>query len=423
MLRYRYYFIAVLLLLSLLVASVALMNWLVDPLDVYRVVRKDGFNRVKSSYIPYARLAKPSQIERGNYQRLALGSSRMLMGIPVNNAAWAQAGGEPGFNASIQGADLRQIRDLFEHAVATSHVKNNIKSVLIDVDLFMFNAWMPSGKYPYPVATLDETDSQRFMRERDTILNLLFSPNITLASIETLRKQDDKKDKVMIDGTTNPAKELQQVMEDGYEVRFRQFEDRMVRTGWSPCSDNRYAFSTANIDKIQIFREILQIAKSHNINVKFFIPPVHVRFLEVMDAAGLWNDYEMMKRKLLAEIDSTYGDSTNQVTLWDFSGYHQYSMEIVPQQAGISMQWYLDSSHFSQALGQKMLDRMFAAPNAEPAFGVQLRADNIDSVLQAEREQQVAFQASHKDMSQNLHQRAEAVLRDKKINGTACKPL
>ena len=423
MLRYRYYFIAVFLLLNLLVASVALMNWLVDPLDVYRVVRKDGFNRVKSSYIPYARLAKPSQIERGNYQRLALGSSRMLMGIPVDNAAWAQAGGQPGFNASIQGADLRQIRDLFEHAVATSHEKNNIKSVLIDVDLFMFNAWMPSGEYPYPVATLDETDSHRFMRERDTTLNLLFSPNITLASIETLRKQDDKKDKVMIDGTTNPAKELRQVMEDGYEVRFRQFEDRMVRTGWSTCSDNRYAFSNASIDKMQNFRDILQIAKAHNINVKFFIPPVHVRFLEVMDAAGLWNDYEMMKRKLLAEIISTYGDSTNQVALWDFSGYHQYSMESVPQQAGVAMDWYLDSSHFSQALGQKMLAVMFATPNAEPAFGVQLRADNIDSVLQAEREQQAVFQASHKDMSQDLHQRAEAVLRDKKINGTACKPL
>src|SRR6478735_3666395 len=254
MLRYRSYFIAVLLLLALLVASVTLLNLLVDPLDVYRVVRQDGFNRVKSAYIPYAGLAKPSQIERGHYQRLAIGSSRMLMGIPVDNAAWAAAvGGEPGFNASIQGADLRQIRDLFEHAVVTGQVK----SVLIDVDLFMFNAWVPSGDYPYPVATFSETDAERFVRERDTTLNLLFSPGITLASIQTLRRQDEKYDKVMIDGTTNPEHEMHHVLEDGYEMRFRQFEDRMVRTGWSPCSDNRYVFSKdpANsknsIDKMQ----------------------------------------------------------------------------------------------------------------------------------------------------------------------------
>ena len=215
---YRHYVIAVLSCLALLVTGVMLMNWLVDPLDVYRVVRKEGFNRVKSAYIPYARLAKPSQIERGQYERLALGSSRMLMGIPVDHAAWIQSGGASGFNASIQGADLRQIRDLLEHAVVTSHVK----SVVIDVDLFMFNAWVPTGEYPYPVARFGETARERFVRERDTGLSLLFSPSITMASIDTLRKQDEKKDKVMIDGTTNPAKELSQVLKDGYEVRLRQ---------------------------------------------------------------------------------------------------------------------------------------------------------------------------------------------------------
>ncbi len=417
MLRYRTYFIVVLSLLFALASTVVLMNWLVDPLDVYRVVRKDGFNSIKSSYIPYARLAKPSQIERGNYQRLAIGSSRMLMGIPVANAAWAQAGGEPGFNAGIQGADLRQIRDLFEHAV----VNGGVKSVLMDVDLFMFNAWLPSGDYPYPVATFSETEQQRFVRERDTTLNLLFSPSITMASIETLRKQDAKKDKVMIDGTTNPAKELRQVMEDGYEVRFRQFEDRLVRTGWSPCSDNRYAFTQGDFEKIKYFREILQIAKQQNVNVKFFISPVHVRLLEMTHAAGLWDETEEMKRKLVAEIVAVYGAESDAVALWDFSGYHHYAQEAVPQKPGVAMQWYLDSSHFPQAIGQKMLDVMYGAPTAESGFGVLLRPDNIDQVLQAERDQQAAWQAGHAEQSRDLHERTAAILRDKKINGSICK--
>lgn len=417
MLRYRTYFIVVLSLLFALASTVVLMNWLVDPLDVYRVVRKDGFNSIKSSYIPYARLAKPSQIERGHYQRLAIGSSRMLMGIPVANAAWAQAGGEPGFNAGIQGADLRQIRDLFEHAV----VNGGVKSVLMDVDLFMFNAWLPSGDYPYPVATFSETEQQRFVRERDTILNLLFSPSITMASIETLRKQDAKKDKVMIDGTTNPAKELRQVMEDGYEVRFRQFEDRLVRTGWSPCSDNRYAFTRGDFEKIKYFREILQIAKQQNVNVKFFISPVHVRLLEMTHAAGLWDETEEMKRKLVAEIVAVYGAESDAVALWDFSGYHHYAQEAVPQKPGVAMQWYLDSSHFPQAIGQKMLDVMYGAPTAESGFGVLLRPDNIDQVLQAERDQQAAWQAGHAEQSRDLHERTTAILRDKKINGSICK--
>lgn len=432
MLRYRSYFIAVLSLLVVLATAVMLMNWLVDPLDVYRVVRKEGFNSIKSSYIPYARLAKPSQIERGQYQRLAIGSSRMLIGMPVDNAAWKQASdsqtnGASGFNAGIQGADLRQIRDLFEHAV----VAGNLKSALIDIDLFMFNAWLPSGEYPYPVATFSETKSERFIRERDTALNLLFSPSITLASIETLRKQDVKKDKVMIDGTTNPAKELNQVLKDGYEVRFRQFEDRLVRTGWSPCSDNRYAFSRDDFDKIQYFRDILQIAKQHQVKVTFFISPVHVRLLEMTHAAGLWDETEVMKRKLVTEIAALYGDEISNVALWDFSGYHHYAQEAVPpqqtvpQQVGVAMQWYLDSSHFSQALGHIMLNRMFAAPDAEAdvqsSFGVQLKPGNIDAVLRQQREQQAVWQAEHAELSQDLRKRTAAILRDKAINGTVCQ--
>jgi hypothetical protein len=286
---------------------------------------------------------------------------------------------------------------------------------------------MPSGDYPYPVATFSETESENFARKRDTALNLLFSPSITLASIQTLRRQDEKYDKVMFDGTTNPEHEMQHVLEDGYEVRFRQFEDRMVRTGWSPCNDNRYAFSKGpvnsknSVDKMQVFRDILQIAKQHNVNVKFFISPVHARLLEMIHAADLWDDYELMKRKLVTEIASVYGQDTGSVALWDFSGYHHYAQEPVPQQPNIPMQWYLDSSHFSQALGHKMLDRMFAAPDAEQSFGVPLRPDNIDAVLQMEREQQSAWQADNAELSRDLHKRTVAILQDKKINGTVCK--
>lgn len=84
------------------------------------------------------------------------------------------------------------------------------------------------------------------------------------------------------------------------------------------------------------------------------------------------------------------------------------------------MQWYLDASHFSQALGQKMLDVMFAAPNAEKNFGVQLLPSNIESVLMQQRAEQAAFQQANPELSRKLHQRAAAILRDKQINGTTC---
>jgi hypothetical protein len=68
-----------------------------------------------------------------------------------------------------------------------------------------------------------------------------------------------------------------------------------------------------------------------------------------------------------------------------------------------------------------MLDVMYGAPTAESGFGVQLRPDNIDAVLHAEREQQAAWQAEHAELSRDLHERTAAILRDKKINGSVCK--
>lgn len=416
--RFRSYFAAVLGSLAALLAGVLLLNWLVDPLDVYRVLRNDGFNRVKPSYTPYARLAKPSQVERGNYPRLAIGSSRVLMGIPMQGSAWA-ADGSAGFNMGLNGADLRTVRELLEHAIAVGEVK----SVVISVDLFMFNAWLDSGHYPYPLARLGESDSERFVRQRDTAMRLLFSPGVTLASIDTLRKQKDKYDKLLPDGSANPAHELRQVLADGYETRFRQFEDRLLRTGWSPCRDNRYAFAARNNDTMALFREILQLAHDHHIEVKFFISPLHARLLEMMDASGLGDDYEAMKRNLLAAIVAVYGEAMPGVALWDFSGYHHYGVEHVPQQPGVAMQWYSDASHFSQALGRLMLDTMFGAPTAASPFGVQLTPANIEAHLQAWRAQQAAFRAANPALVSQLQQRTAAVLRDKQANGSACGGL
>ena len=67
-----------------------------------------------------------------------------------------------------------------------------------------------------------------------------------------------------------------------------------------------------------------------------------------------------------------------------------------------------------------MLDVMFAAPHAEKDFGVQLSAGNLDSVLAAQHAEQRAFQQTHPIMSRDLHERAAAILSNKKINGTAC---
>lgn len=396
----------------LLVMAIPLLNMLVDPLDVFRIVRQEGFNRIKSNYTTYSRLAKPAQVERGNYPKLAIGSSRVLMGMPMTGTAWnddpAQA-----FNLGLNGANLRVTRDLFEHAITTTDVRD----VVMTVDFFMFNAWNATVPYDQPVAHRGETRFERLRRQRDTYMGLLFSPGVTKASFATLRRQRPKYDKQLADGGTNPRHELNQALQDGYEVRFQQFEDRVVRSGWSLCTDNRYDFQAGDLDAFSFYRDILRLAKQHHIRLKLFISPEHVRMLEMMAAAGFWDEFEQMKHQLVSQLEAEFGSDSKQVELWDFSGYNAYTAEEIPARIGDSMQWYFDSSHFTPALGKLLLDSMYGST---PVIGRRLGSDNLAAVQQQVRQEQAAWRATHPQQVAQLQQRTEALLAEKAKNGLNC---
>lgn len=94
----RYIQKTLLLILAGLV-GVALLNAVVDPLDIYRLVRVPGFNEMKPRLEKYSRMAKPLWLKARPYERLALGSSRTEIGMPINTAGWGKYTG-PGMNGA-----------------------------------------------------------------------------------------------------------------------------------------------------------------------------------------------------------------------------------------------------------------------------------------------------------------------------------
>ena len=115
--------------------------------------------------------------------------------------------------------------------------------------------------------------------------------------------------------------------------------------------------------------------------------PFHARFAEAMRGAGLWDDFELLKRKLvtLAAQPGAIAPGS-QVVVWDFSGYNDLTMDAI-RGAGSDSRWFEDSIHPSIATGDRMLARMFdAVPEGqEPRsdFGHQLNPANVEEVLAA----------------------------------------
>ena len=156
------------------------------------------------------------------------------------------------------------------------------------------------------------------------------------------------------------------------------------------------------------FRELLRYARTHDIELRMFISPVHARYLEWYRRVGWWPLYESWKRALVEAIDaeSKAGAGRASVALWDFGGFHSISTETVPKIGDhhARMRWYRDTSHYSPDVGDMILDRILGAPALEASLlpGVRLDPASIDNDLSATREAAVRYRRSEPDEAADL---------------------
>jgi hypothetical protein len=99
----------------------------------------------------------------------------------------------------------------------------------------------------------------------------------------------------------------------------------------------------------------------------------------------------------MLEADAARHPGAKAFPLWDFSGYSSITTEPLPPPGSRrEMNYYWDSSHFKQEVGDWVLDRLFHSQGGVPAdFGVELTADNIDDVLARIRADRARYRRWH----------------------------
>ena len=327
MMSAKKYFLSILILGLMASAAVMLFNWLVDPLDIYRVVRVEGFNAYKVKYKSYSRVAKPLQIEKNHYQRLALGSSRTEIGIPIYGTAWDQWG-NPGFNAALNGANVDTLYAVLHHAVQVS----DLRDVLIGLDFGMFNGEEKQGFEYEELLANGPSLWAKLKRHLRGMALTLFSPATTAASVKTLRHQKTKDNLYHSTGQQNNEREIIKNAALGYRPRFEHFENASVRAYWTPCRDNGFRYDNGHgHDAMAVFRNMLMLARGRSFSIHLFISPIHARMLETLSAGGLWPAFEQWKRDITAVVNEIRTQTGLDIQLWDFSGYHRFAVEPLPE--------------------------------------------------------------------------------------------
>ena len=118
----------------------------------------------------------------------------------------------------------------------------------------------------------------------------------------------------------------------------------------------------------------------------------------------MWPAFEDWKRVLAtivaAERRNRSGPS---VTLWDFSGYHAFATEAVPEKGDTEthMTWYWEAGHFKAALGEIMLRRILHS-HGNDRFGVQLTTENVETVILRLRRGRQAYLTNRPDAGSHI---------------------
>ena len=394
-LDYRRYMWLSLVSFSIVLLAAALLNYFIDPYDLFGTKRIDGINAVKPSAGKHVRLSKPYMVSRFSPRTIIGGNSRPELGLNPLSTCWTNES-QPAFNIGIPGAGIFMQARMLQHAIASGPEQK--KHVLWGLDFMDFlnrhsnqedgEIW-PRSNYDFEdrlsVTATGQPNIKQPRKKLQDSISTLFSIDTVEDSLYTLFSQGNDHSANRSPNGFNPALDyLDLIDQEGQQVLFlkknKELANSFSRTKLSIFGDGNqwsYEFETVS--------QTLRYLKQRNIKVALFINPYHVDYLTLIALTGRWKEFEQWKRQLqrLAE--------RNDVILWDFAILNKFTMEQPPYEGdkNITLKWFWEPAHYKAKYGDLMLQQILGKsclPQGLKTVGIQLRPDIIGSHLEHERD-------------------------------------
>jgi hypothetical protein len=393
------FFFAFLLSALAVLACLALFNWLLNPIGLFATPELADINRHKPQWFYSQLISKPYTVRRLKPDSLILGTSRAGVTLDPAHPAWSDY--RP-YNFALPGTSAMVQWHSFQHASAQLPPRR----VLLGLDLFMFNACRDQrrenaiGEYMQRLARPEQVNWAYPRRTLVDHASALFSVDGTRKSWRTLMAQASY-------ATGDSG--LLYVHANGYWIRglsaetrqrqvFRRIERQYTRSDWFPTPENCYSL-TRDGQQVQIdyLEKLLRAAHAQGTELIMYFSPFHARLAEAMDAVGLWDEFEALKREVVRRNAAVARELQFEAfPLWDFSGFSGINTEVVPKidDQTSRMHWYTDGTHGSQQIGNLLQDVVYDLPGGKSApqdFGTLLNPANVEAHLQLIREQRERY--------------------------------
>ena len=366
-------------------------NRLIDPYALYGGPTIEGVNTNKPAFFSHLRLAKAAAIRQQRPSAIVLGTSRGEYGIDPDHPGWDTSSV---YNLSLSSANLYESFRYLQHAQAVQP----LQQVVLMLDLLMFNASKPE-QADFTEERLAVNAKNQPQQQNSSDLLILASLDTTFASVETIMKQYKTEGSICLANgmreTTHNTINIHS--SGGHHKAFLSNEK-----GYFNDTYDKFSLTTAQRNNWKTYQEILSLAQQQKIELHIAISPSHARQFETIAVKGIWSIFEQWKRQLVTLNESVAAEQgKSPFALWDFSGYNDYTTEVVPAlgDTETQMQWYWESSHYKKELGDLVLDQIFDynSPERKVAnnFGVKLTSKNITDHLDKIRQDRQHWRVSH----------------------------
>ena len=382
---------------------VAAFNFIADPYGAYRLFEFGKTQMAKPAIYRRVKLSKAYDLRQIKPEALVLGTSRSHVGLRTTHGGWGVPIGAR-YNAAFDGATTKEMYAYLLHAYAV----RPLRQVILGLDTWQLTkgpAWTRPDFDPPILFQPGQPFHNASVYAAD--LSLLISTDTTKASIMQLRSAVIAQPTWLApDGQRLGEVFFREVEPDfpispgGYFRNVDRQEIGFMLDSGAPqlLKKNQPKNSEKPLSSFDYIGKIVAFCRDQKIDLRIYLTPVHAHQLEIVAELGGWPNIERGKRDLvdLLSKDAASNPSASPFPLYDFAGYSSVTTEPVPEPASRSeMQYYWDSSHFKQRVGDWVLDRLFefkdeSDPYPED-FGNILTPATIATVLENIRAGQIAY--------------------------------
>lgn len=371
----RKYILFLVITTVLVLAVSAAFNWVMNPYNVFDPPVWKGINDRQPFLHSQERFYKACAVIRLQPQTVILGSSRADIGLSPQHPGWTQ---QPVYNLGVAGAPLEVMAKYFEHAVAVAPVKKAL--IMLD---YASQEMPPEYRPAVRDRWLDHfQDGSRDSQAAARLHLALLSWGTTSTGIKTLFTKGC--DNVQLpDGQLDNQdcwRRLQEKQHDSPRWNWETNFSLGLIPFSGPLSVGR---------QWEHLQQIFDLAAKHDVEIIYVISPTHdllwQRCIEEenMETVLAW------RSELLEEAHKGSRRLGRPMpVIWDFALAEAASMSPsalmreMKSRPDNTLPLYLERSHFTQRLGDRLLDRVLLdPPGPDPTCGVKLDLDLLPGHL------------------------------------------